>query len=185
MKTCDRIALWSVRIFHLFPVYFTFMVLKLITGIENWQFKQLDGQLRCPRKTKSRRKLSLSLTLNTKVLRRSQQRKPVLRRRINLLTRRRKTRKRINRWIFFLHLGPIKKPRIYVTVNDIKGLYGVSDAFLYNLTKHIYVLQFILDNFFMFWVFLYLFLGNCYSSRREGHRNESRTQGMRYQIRLQ
>lgn len=41
-----------------------------------------------------------------------------------------KNKKKNQQVNFFLHLGPIKKPRIYVTVNDIKGLYGVSDAFL-------------------------------------------------------
>lgn len=41
-----------------------------------------------------------------------------------------KNKKKNQQVIFFLHLGPIKKPRIYVTVNDIKGLNGVSDAFL-------------------------------------------------------
>lgn len=54
----------------------------------------------------------------------------MLRRRINLLIRRRKIRKRINRLIYFLYLGFIKKLRIYVIVNDIKGLYGVLDVFL-------------------------------------------------------
>lgn len=39
-----------------------------------------------------------------------------------------KKNKKKNQQVNFL--GPIKKPRIYVTVNDIKGLYGVSDAFL-------------------------------------------------------